>query len=716
MQFFVVSAGQPGEKYMYKNFEDILSSNEFALHPDAKYKVAYSSVETNDVLILKFDNHFVAYGIVQKRYEDKEKNFSLRVKVREWIKYDVKQPSKGITTYGIQNATIGGGQFGTIKIIDSGFGLEKIREINDAHTSFDEIYKGIFSKNNLSNHSNYINADFHEELFNIFYSYHLIHKEFKFKPRRTNRFDKLNDKFWFLGDNTYLCIGFWEGNDYKKRLPYISLIIENTSNRFLYFTSSGSSETANFLCNQIFPVLDIDINQTDFSKNGFEYHYYLDQDTLIESINYFLNQIWKKINDQIKTRYSKEIKIISDETFYFDIEKIKKYRNENKLSTASKIKNITIVNYGPIKTFHLGDIPENTQFIFLTGENATGKSSILKALTSAITGRKINKDESLSYYSSSTIDFFQTIIFFHTNSTLDLLLHREGNTINHMKIFTTGFAAYGPMRLQTVNSQIHKSEFENMQSLTGINKSLFELDGYLLNLESQFDEWFKKEDYNKYSGLSFAIKEFLESILMNAGKVEIKFNDKNVIETLVFEKDDEENLYEPVGLEKLSSGYSSILGMMGDMIVRLLNQQPNCTDLGELTGIVIIDEIDIHLHPKFQKHLVEQLAATFPKVQFIVSTHSPIPLLGAPKNSVICVVKRSKEKGTYAERVDDQLELENMLPNTILSSPIFGFKELFPVTHNEKEKIRTEDTFEELKKNDELKAYLKTIAQKLKNG
>jgi predicted ATP-binding protein involved in virulence len=69
--------------------------------------------------------------------------------------------------------------------------------------------------------------------------------------------------------------------------------------------------------------------------------------------------------------------------------------------------------------------------------------------------------------------------------------------------------------------------------------------------------------------------------------------------------------------------------MIGDMMLCLFEQQIEVVDPAELAGIVLIDEIDIHLHPKWQKRVPEILHENFPKVQFIVSTHSPIPLLGA---------------------------------------------------------------------------------------
>jgi len=149
--------------------------------------------------------------------------------------------------------------------------------------------------------------------------------------------------------------------------------------------------------------------------------------------------------------------------------------------------------------------------------------------------------------------------------------------------------------------------------------------------------------------------------------------------------------------------------MMSDMLIRLFQQQPKVNDPADLEGVIFIDEIDIHLHPKFQKHLVVQLSRAFPNIQFIVTTHSPIPLLGAPKNSCIFVAKRNASDGVILERVDDKLFLEELLPNTILSSPIFGMADITNEFKEDQTRVRVEDTYEEVLLMDTLKKEIKSF-------
>lgn len=75
----------------------------------------------------------------------------------------------------------------------------------------------------------------------------------------------------------------------------------------------------------------------------------------------------------------------------------------------------------------------------------------------------------------------------------------------------------------------------------------------------------------------------------------------------------------------LSDGQRCMLAMVGDMAQKAakLNPQLGSKVLQETEGVVLIDELDLHLHPRWQRRVVEDLRRTFPKVQFICTTHSP---------------------------------------------------------------------------------------------
>jgi predicted ATP-binding protein involved in virulence len=74
---------------------------------------------------------------------------------------------------------------------------------------------------------------------------------------------------------------------------------------------------------------------------------------------------------------------------------------------------------------------------------------------------------------------------------------------------------------------------------------------------------------------------------------------------------------------QLSDGEKCIFAMIGDLARRLAITNPNSNNPLLGNGIVLIDEIDLHLHPAWQRMVVPNLIKTFPNCQFIVSTHSP---------------------------------------------------------------------------------------------
>jgi predicted ATP-binding protein involved in virulence len=234
-----------------------------------------------------------------------------------------------------------------------------------------------------------------------------------------------------------------------------------------------------------------------------------------------------------------------------------------------------------------------------------------------------------------------------------------------------------------------------MKEYTSIS-SLFSNEILLINVEENFKDWHINYP-NGYNQLQSIFKELLPSIK----EIKVEFDEKDKKNKVKYYLVDEGEEFYEAGIEffDLAAGYKSIIAMIGDMINRL-NSAQSVQTFNDLQGIVIIDEFELHLHPKYQKLFVEKLTELFPKIQFIVSTHSPIPLLGAPTNSVIINVTRTKEEGIQAKLLD--IDFSVLTPNTILSSPIFGFQDLIPDSKSNEKMVRTEDTYKEVLFHDQL--------------
>lgn len=89
-------------------------------------------------------------------------------------------------------------------------------------------------------------------------------------------------------------------------------------------------------------------------------------------------------------------------------------------------------------------------------------------------------------------------------------------------------------------------------------------------------------------------------------------------------------------MDEMSDGYKNTLSMIGDIAYRMAVLNPTLGDLvlEKTPGIVLIDEVDLHLHPQWQQTILSDLHAIFPNVQFIVSSHAPAVINSVPRDQI----------------------------------------------------------------------------------
>ena len=97
---------------------------------------------------------------------------------------------------------------------------------------------------------------------------------------------------------------------------------------------------------------------------------------------------------------------------------------------------------------------------------------------------------------------------------------------------------------------------------------------------------------------------------------------------------------ETLSLDQLSGGYRIMLALVADLARRMAQGNPHLEDPLDSEAIVLIDEVELHLHPEWQQRVLSDLIRTFPNTQFIVSTHSP-QVLTTVKPGNIVELKRS---------------------------------------------------------------------------
>ena len=126
--------------------------------------------------------------------------------------------------------------------------------------------------------------------------------------------------------------------------------------------------------------------------------------------------------------------------------------------------------------------------------------------------------------------------------------------------------------------------------------------------------------------------------------------------------------YGLVPLSALSLGYQTTLTWVVDLALRLFEHYPESPDSLSEPGIVLIDNIDLHLHPRWQRRVMENLSSCFPAIQFIATAHSPL-IVQAAENATIVVLRRENE-GVIIDKHSESVN--DWRADQILASDLFG--------------------------------------------
>lgn len=243
---------------------------------------------------------------------------------------------------------------------------------------------------------------------------------------------------------------------------------------------------------------------------------------------------------------------------------------------------------------------------------------------------------------------------------------------------------------------------------------------YLLDLKTQQSFARNEGDIEVADNIEAWFKRLEEAlrVILDDDSIKLKFDYRNYDFKLV------QDNKEPYGLNELSSGYSSIINILSDLILRMdknrAGEERNYAF--DTEGIVLIDEIETHLHIELQKKILPFLTSFFPNIQFIVSTHSPFVL-----NSIDDAVIYDLEKNirvedlslySYDGIVEGYFEVDNY--SNELKGKIADYKKLaFAENLSDDEKARRAELRIELKNssNDlakELKAEFEEIEKRRK--
>lgn len=125
-------------------------------------------------------------------------------------------------------------------------------------------------------------------------------------------------------------------------------------------------------------------------------------------------------------------------------------------------------------------------------------------------------------------------------------------------------------------------------------------------------------------------------------------------------------------IDTLSDGYQSAMSWIGDLVRRLVEAFPDMDNPLEAHGVVLVDEIDLHLHPSWQRTIVNQIRTIFPNLQFIVTTHSPFIAQDMTEKDKLIVLKREGDHVTVNYKNES---VQGWRVDQILTSYLFGLNE-----------------------------------------
>jgi len=129
-----------------------------------------------------------------------------------------------------------------------------------------------------------------------------------------------------------------------------------------------------------------------------------------------------------------------------------------------------------------------------------------------------------------------------------------------------------------------------------------------------------------------------------------------------------------VGLRDLSLGYQTMIAWVVDLASRMFDAYSDRENPLAEAAVVLVDEIDLHLHPQWQRGITSFLDTLFPNVQFIVTAHSPLIVQG-PGVTNVAVLQR---KGDQVEILNDPEAVRGWRIDQILTSDLFGLASARP--------------------------------------
>ena len=329
------------------------------------------------------------------------------------------------------------------------------------------------------------------------------------------------------------------------------------------------------------------------------------------------------------------------------------------------IKNIIVKEVRHLKNFEIVLNADNRKHLIITGKNGSGKTSLLEKMVDWLNIFESNNftdfhsvNGNIKYYSQQIETQNKQLMQAQTEEEkirLNAQIKSYEMGILDLRSFQKQFNGGVDLEVESISKM--KEYFDNgkfiiayycadrlinlqaVQNITavqlpkkyGIKEQAFSLFlQYIVNLKAKMS---MARDNGDIADVAEAdkIQKWLENLermlqrIFDDSSLELIFDYKK-LDFTIHQKD-----RNPFNFTQLSSGYSALLNIVSDIIMRMEEKNNNGFDIG---GIVMIDEIDTHLHIALQKKALDILTGFFPNIQFIVTTHSPF-IINSLEDAVI---------------------------------------------------------------------------------
>jgi len=349
---------------------------------------------------------------------------------------------------------------------------------------------------------------------------------------------------------------------------------------------------------------------------------------------------FKKLLPLIKKNSSTSIDEFISLLKQSDIDKLQEIINDIIIKDSAYLDAIKIENYFSIKNIEITDLKDKKE-IYLIGENGDGKTILLQAILLAL------KNE----YSAFAQEYIKDI-----KDNINLSIKYDGVDKYIQNIEVKNIFAYGINR-----NKVHYNDFDR-----------YGYGGLFDTTDSRRTTYLKDPFYElgkKYNGGNPIIEEFIQ--LLNSKILQENYQ--------LFNGGD-------ITFNELSEGYKSTVIWLYDLVSRLIENQKEIKKLADFKAIVLIDEIDLYLHPKWKYDFVYNLRKVFPNIQFIMITHSLVTILGASEDAVFYKVYKENGETKINKQIDD---ISYYTSDILMSSPLFNLEKI--TTRGYKDKLSSDD-------------------------